>query len=140
MLYLTLLAGRPPWIALALAFSFGFYGLVRKVISVDALPGLATETLLLMPLAVGLSGLVRGERQRRLRPRRDPDHAAPDRQRPGHGGAAVPVRVLRAALPYSTVGLLQYIAPSLQLLCGVLFFNESFRRGARSASHSSGWR
>ncbi len=50
--YLTVLAGRPPWIACTLAVSFSLYGLLRKVISVDALPGLATETLLLMPLAV----------------------------------------------------------------------------------------
>src|SRR6202030_1579045 len=50
--YLTVLAGRPPWIAGTLAVSFSLYGLLRQVISVDALPGLATETLLLLPLAV----------------------------------------------------------------------------------------
>ena len=48
-----MLAGRPPWIAVTLALSFSLYGLVRKVISVEALPGLATETLLLLPLAAG---------------------------------------------------------------------------------------
>ena len=51
--YLTVEAGHPPWIACTLAISFSLYGLVRKVISVEALPGLATETLLLMPVAVG---------------------------------------------------------------------------------------
>ena len=51
--YVTYEAGRLPWIALTLAFSFSLYGLVRKLISVDALPGLATETLLLLPLATG---------------------------------------------------------------------------------------
>src|SRR5215472_851295 len=54
--YLTVLAGRPPWIALALAMSFSLYGLMRKVMSVDALPGLATETLLLLPLAAAYLG------------------------------------------------------------------------------------
>src|SRR5256886_13591819 len=48
--YLTVLAGRPPWIAGTLAMSFSLHGLQRKVISVDALPGLAPETLLLLPL------------------------------------------------------------------------------------------
>ncbi len=48
-----MLAGRPPWIACTLALSFSLYGFVRKVISVEALPGLATETLLLLPLAAG---------------------------------------------------------------------------------------
>src|SRR5262249_28978695 len=51
--YLTLMAGSLPWIALALAFSFASYGLLRKVVKVEALPGLATETLLLAPLAIG---------------------------------------------------------------------------------------
>src|ERR1700752_2264256 len=53
VLYLAVQAGRPPWIAFALALSFSLYGFVRKIISVDALPGLATETLLLLPLAFG---------------------------------------------------------------------------------------
>src|SRR2546427_4661057 len=45
--YLTVLAGRLPWIACFLALTFSLYGLLRKVISVEALPGLASETLLL---------------------------------------------------------------------------------------------
>src|SRR6516165_10312794 len=56
VLYLALLAGRPPWIALTLAVSFSLYGFVRKVISVEALPGLTTETLPLLPLAAGYLG------------------------------------------------------------------------------------
>ena len=53
VLYLAVVAGRPPWIALTLAASFGLYGLIRKVVAVEAVPGLATETLLLAPFAVG---------------------------------------------------------------------------------------
>ena len=53
VLYLTVVAGRPPWIALALATTFGMYGLIRKVVAVESVPGLATETLLLAPFAVG---------------------------------------------------------------------------------------
>ena len=124
--YLTVLAGHPPWIALALGISFSLYGLVRKVISVDALPGLATETLLLMPLAVayllwcsfaGVGALTR-------------DGAAIAALLIGSGlVTAVPLFLFAYGarlLPYSTVGILQYIAPSLQLLCGVMFYHESF--------------
>src|SRR6266849_5964195 len=42
VVYLTIVAGSPPWIALTLAFSFGTYGLIRKVVKVESLPGLAT--------------------------------------------------------------------------------------------------
>ena len=52
VLYLAIVAGRPPWIALVLAASFGGYGLIRKVVQVEAVPGLATETLLLAPFAM----------------------------------------------------------------------------------------
>ncbi|MBV8803888.1 MAG: EamA family transporter RarD, partial [Sinobacteraceae bacterium] len=51
--YLTYMTGGLPWIALTLAFSFALYGFFRKLVKVEALPGLATETLLLAPLAVG---------------------------------------------------------------------------------------
>src|SRR5512137_653619 len=54
VLYLTVVSARPPWIALTLAASFGTYGLIRKVVRVESVPGLATETLLLAPFAVAL--------------------------------------------------------------------------------------
>ena len=136
--YLTVLAGRPPWIALALAISFSLYGLLRKVISVDALPGLATETLLLMPLAVaylawcelaGSGALTRAP-------------ASVAALLIGSGlVTAIPLFLFAygaRALPYSTVGLLQYIGPSLQLLCGVLLFHENFG-AARAAGFVLIW-
>jgi chloramphenicol-sensitive protein RarD len=124
--YLTVLAGRPPWIAFALAISFSLYGLVRKVISVDALPGLATETLLLLPLAATYLVWcgVRGNGALTLA---TPTIAA---LLVGSGlVTAVPLFLFAygaRALPYSTVGVLQYIGPTLQLLCGVLLFHERF--------------
>ena len=51
--YLAWSAGHPPWISLTLAFSFALYGLVRKVVQVDALAGFASETLLLVPIGLG---------------------------------------------------------------------------------------
>jgi chloramphenicol-sensitive protein RarD len=138
VLYLTLSAGRPPWISFALASSFSLYGLVRKVISVEALPGLATETLLLLPLAAGYliwcqavgSGALTGS------------GAAVATLLVGSGiVTAVPLFLFAYSarlLPYSTVGVLQYIAPSLQLLCGVLFYHESFGPG-RAAGFALVW-
>ena len=126
VLYLALLAGRPPWIAGALAVCFSLYGLVRKVISVDALPGLTTETLLLMPLAIGYLGWCEWTGCGALTAV-GPAIAA---LLIGSGLiTAIPLFLFAygaRALPYSTVGVLQYITPSLQLLCGVLLYHESF--------------
>jgi chloramphenicol-sensitive protein RarD len=124
--YLTVLAGRPPWIALTLAMTFSLYGLLRKIMSVDALPGLATETLLLLPAAAGYLAWCELTGSGALT-RAGPTIAA---LLVGSGlVTAVPLFLFAygaRALPYSTVGVLQYIGPSLQLLCGVLFFGEHF--------------
>src|SRR3984957_1355699 len=112
--YLTIMAGSPPWIALTLAFSFGVYGLIRKVAKVESLPGLATETLLLLPFAVGYLFWCESAGTGAL----------------GHAGPAIHALLLGSGpltatalflfayaarlLPYSTVGVLQYIAPTLQ--------------------------
>ena len=94
--YLTFEAGHPPWIACALAISFSLYGLVRKVISVEALPGLATETLLLVPFAVGYLLWCADRGSGAFAHSGSLISVAADRQRAGHRGAAVPVRLRRA--------------------------------------------
>jgi chloramphenicol-sensitive protein RarD len=132
VLYLALLAGRPPWIAGTLALCFSLYGLVRKIISVDALPGLTTETLLLMPFAVGYLGWCELAGKGAL------DTAGPAIAALLIGSGlitAIPLFLFAygaRALPYSTVGVLQYITPTLQLLCGVALYHESF--GAAGAA------
>jgi chloramphenicol-sensitive protein RarD len=124
--YLTVMTGGLPWIALALAFSFASYGLIRKVVTVEALPGLATETLLLVPIAVGYLLWCESVGTGAM----------------GHGGASLDALLVVSGpltavslflyaygtrlLPYSTVGLLQYITPTLQFMCGVFAFHESF--------------
>jgi chloramphenicol-sensitive protein RarD len=126
--YLTLAAGRPPWIAITLALSFGTYGLIRKVVKVESLPGLATETLLLLPVAALY--LIWCEFTGR---------GALGHMGPGIAALLIGTGPLTAIslflfafgarlLPYSTVGVLQYIAPSLQLACGVFAFHEPFER------------
>ncbi|TQM03632.1 chloramphenicol-sensitive protein RarD [Pseudoxanthomonas sp. 3HH-4] len=125
--WLTLQAGSPPWIALGLAFSFALYGLVRKLVAVDPVAGLGVESLYLFLPA--LAYVVWGEF--------------------GHGGGfvsgygwkndlllvfggvvtAVPLIGFAYGvrrIPLSVVGLLQYIAPSIQFLIGVLVFREAF--------------
>ncbi len=124
--YLTVLAGRLPWIACFLALTFSLYGLLRKVISVEALPGLASETLLLLPLAVAYLGWCQVAGTGAL----GSSGAAIDALLVGSGlVTAIPLLLFAYGarrLPYSTVGVLQYIAPSLQLLCGVVVYHEHF--------------
>jgi chloramphenicol-sensitive protein RarD len=126
VLYLTLVSGRPPWIALSLAATFGTYGLIRKVVKVESVPGLATETLLLAPFALAL--LLWSE--------------AHGSGAFGHSSATVHALLVGSGLvtalplalfaygarliPLSTVGLVQYIGPTLQFLIGVLVFHEAF--------------
>jgi chloramphenicol-sensitive protein RarD len=138
VLYLALLAGKPPWIAGTLALCLSLYGLVRKVIRVDALPGLTTETLLLTPLAVGYLGWCEWGGSRALTTA-GPTIAA---LLIGSGPiTAIPLFLFAygaRALPYSTVGILQYITPSLQLVCGVALYHESFGP-ARAAGFALIW-
>jgi len=138
VLYLALLAGRPPWIAGTLAVSFSLYGFVRKIISVDALPGLTIETLLLMPLAVGYLAWCQSAGSGAL----TTQGAGVAALLIGSGlVTAIPLFLFAygaRSLPYSTVGVLQYIAPSLQLLCGVVLYHESFGP-ARAAGFALIW-
>jgi chloramphenicol-sensitive protein RarD len=136
--YLTWSAGHPPWISLLLAFTFGMYGFVRKVIQVDALAGFGAETLLLLPFGIGyliwceMSGVgVFG-------------HASfgiDSLLILGGPVTAIPLVLFAYGarrIPYSTVGLLQYIGPTLQLLLGVFAFHEPFG-GARLVGFSFIW-
>jgi chloramphenicol-sensitive protein RarD len=118
--------GGFPWISLFLALSFGFYGLLRKTVKIESLNGLFVETTLLCPLAIGylvylgftgagafgtvdwqttflllLAGMV----------------------------TALPLVWFTSGarrLPYTTVGVVQYVAPSLQFILAVFAFNEPF--------------
>lgn len=123
VLPLALQGGGSLWIPIALALSFGGYGLLRKVAGIDALGGLTVETLLLAPLAliVVLWTAQNGTSAFGGSTRIDLLLIA--------AGAvtATPLLLFAAAakrLPYATVGLLQYITPTLQFLEAVLLFGE----------------
>src|SRR5258707_2879616 len=121
--------GQLPWISLVLAFSFGTYGLLRKIAPVGALIGLTVETLLLAPFCVaylgwsmthGRSGYVAGGpwiRTLLLLP---------------GPVTAIPLLCFAAAarrLPLSTMGFLQYVSPTLQFLLAVAGYGGKLTRG-----------
>ncbi len=126
VIYLTAVYGRLPWIALSLAFSFGFYGLVKKLAPLGSLHGLTLETGIVFPAALIYLLIV---------------------ERSGSGaflhqstlidvfliGAGVvttiPLLMFASAakqIPLTVVGLLQYIAPTLQFVIGVFLYKEPF--------------
>jgi chloramphenicol-sensitive protein RarD len=114
------------WISIALALSFGFYGLVRKVAAIDALGGLTVETLLLGPVALGVIWWAGAHGQGAW------GHDARLDTLLVLAGAvtAAPLLMFAAAarrLRYATMGLLQYLAPTLQFLQAVLLFGEPLR-------------
>ncbi|TBU92899.1 EamA family transporter RarD [Phytopseudomonas dryadis] len=118
--------GSLPWVSLFLALSFAFYGLIRKQAPVAALPGLVVETWLLLPLAIGWLLL----------------HPAAMSSQPAFWTTSealwlmaagpvtlIPLVCFNAAarhLPYTTLGFLQYVAPTLVLLLAVFVFGEHF--------------
>lgn len=122
---LTIDYGRPPWIALALAFSFGTYGLVKKKADVEAVESLAVETAVLFLPALGYLVF--------LGAMSDGDFVSA-----GWGPTlllavagvvtAVPLLFFGAAavrVPLTTLGTLQYLTPTLQFLLGVLLYRET---------------
>ena len=116
-------AGSGLWISLTLAGSFALYGYLRKVAPVDSLEGLSIETVILAPLALGWVLWLSAEGQSGLQI----DTTTTFLLVAAGAVTAVPLLLFTAAakrLPYSTLGFLQYIAPSLQFLLAVLLFGE----------------
>jgi chloramphenicol-sensitive protein RarD len=124
--YLTVSYGHPPWIALSLALTFGFYGLMRKKAPLGSVEGLTIEmSLMFLPSLVYLGYLAA-------------------RGTGTFGSAGLPTSLLLAgaglataiplilfakgarSVPLSTMGILQYTAPTLQFLIGVVIFREAF--------------
>lgn len=124
VLGLTVENGRPPWVALGLAFSFAAYGVVKKQVNAGAIEGLAIETWMVVPVAAAYLAWLSGT---------------------GRAGAefadpwqlvllvstgvvtALPLLCFGAAatrIPLTTLGLLQYVAPSMHFLLGVYVFGE----------------
>ena len=118
-------AGGTLWISLVLCFSFASYGLLRKIIAVETLAGLSIETALLFPIALGWL-LIGGASGRAMF-----DHSPSINAYLIAAGiiSTVPLLCFTAAarrLPYSTVGVLQFLAPTLQFLLAVGLYDEHF--------------
>jgi chloramphenicol-sensitive protein RarD len=130
---LTASVGKLPSVALALAITFGFYGLLRKTIPVGALVGLTVETTLLAPLALAYSLVC----------------SNPGALSPATHGllalagpvTALPLLMFAGAarrLRLSTMGFIQYISPTCQFLLAVFAFGEPFTR-VQAVSFSLIW-
>lgn len=126
VLALAIDGGAAPWLSLGLAFSFAFYGLIRKLLPVDAIEGLAIETALLAPFALGWLVWLSVREQASF----GADTGTDLLLMLGGLITAVPLLLFAAAakkIRYTTLGLIQYVAPTLQFLQAVLVFGEPLR-------------
>ncbi|TCC53801.1 EamA family transporter RarD [Kribbella capetownensis] len=121
---LTIENGRPPWVAIILTFSFGLYGLTKKQAGAGAIEGMAIESATVAPLALAAIVVLGTQGESTVT----------------HHGAgyltlvlltgpitAVPLLLFGASatrVSMTTLGLLNYIAPIMQFVCGVLVFHE----------------
>ncbi|MCZ6858999.1 MAG: EamA family transporter RarD [Alphaproteobacteria bacterium] len=123
---LTVSIGVFPWVGLSLAVSFGFYGLIRKIVPTEPLVGLITETTLLLPVALVYIAYISAT-----------GTAVAKSADLGlwllliGGGVVTSLPLLWFAqaakrLQYSTLGLVQYVAPSIQFMLAVFLYGERF--------------
>jgi len=135
---MTIQLGRLPIVSLALAVSFALYGLLRKTMRVDALVGLMLETTMLLPIAVGYLWWIGSSG--------DLVFGNLDRTTDGLlilGGLLTALPLLwytsgARRLNYTTMGILQYIAPTFQFLSAVVAFGEPFG-GAQAVAFGLTW-
>lgn len=126
VLYLTLNYGSLPWIALTLAFSFGFYGVLKKRAQLPPLEGLTLETGILAPVAAIYLIWLAANGTNAL------NTSSPSTVILLIGSGVVtafPMLCFAAAaqrVPLSVLGFLQYLAPTMQFLLGVLLYHEAF--------------
>jgi chloramphenicol-sensitive protein RarD len=124
VIVLTFAYGRIPWVALSLAISFGLYGFCKKQAGLDGIRSLAGETLMMIPLGIGLLAFfsLRGG----LDIGRVPTVTTVLAVLVGVV-TAIPLvlfGVAAARIPLASLGLLQYLTPVMQLLCGVVVLGE----------------
>ena len=126
--YITFDYGKLPWISIVLALSFSFYGLLKKKVNLDSMPALTVETLVVMPFALGFLF-----------------YSGASDNYPFFPssifltlllifGGVITIAPLywfgKAAqkIPLSTLGFIQYVTPTIQLLIGVFLYNEQFTK------------
>lgn len=128
VLYLVFKAGEVPIVALALAVSFALYGLLRKRFSIDAFAGLTVETMLIAPFAAAYMIYLATSGNARFL---NVDWQTDSLLLSAGVITTVPLLFFLASLPLlrlSSVGLIQYIAPTLQFFMAVYILKESFNQ------------
>jgi chloramphenicol-sensitive protein RarD len=123
---LTFEAGEFPWLALAVAVSFSSYGIIRRQVPVDGLIGLAVETIVLLPIALIYLAIVSWQR-RELQ-----DAEVLFKLSLSGVITAIPLLCFGQAarrLPFSMLGFMQYISPSVQFLLALYLFEEKVKGG-----------
>jgi chloramphenicol-sensitive protein RarD len=128
VIVLTVDFGRPPWVSIILALSWGSYGVVKKQLGIGALEGLTIETLIAFLPYAGYLIFLEGNHQGQF----------------GHhlglstllflAGAvtAIPLLMFNGStniLPFTIIGLLQYITPTVQFMVGVIVRHEPMPTG-----------
>lgn len=128
VIILSVSYGQIPWISLILAFSFGLYGLAKKLIIVDSAIGLTLETMAVTPIALGYMVYLFIQQQQSFLS----VSVSTDLLLIGSGAAtAVPLLFFAMGaqkIPLSMLGFIQYIAPTLTLILGVFFYGEQFTK------------
>lgn len=124
VLFLTFLGGQPPLLALSLAFTFGVYGAIKKKVNMSAITSLTAETFVLLPIALGYILWLESTGEGTFF-NNGPDHVALLIS----AGLVTALPLLMfgyaaKAIPLSTVGMLQYMTPTMQMLWAVLIVNE----------------
>lgn len=124
VVWLTFLTGQPPIMALGMALSFGVYGLLKKRVSVSATASLTAETLVVAPVALAFLMYLEAT-----------GSATFATEGPSHTVLLIVAGIITAAplfffgagakkLPLSTIGMLQYLTPTMQMLWAVVVMNE----------------
>lgn len=126
VIYLTFAYGRLPWIALLLAFTFGFYGLVKKLAPLGSLYGLTLETGILFLPALAYLGIAQATNTAAFLH----SGVTADLLMVGAGlVTTVPLLMFASAakqIPLTMMGVLQYLAPTIQFLIGIFVYKEAF--------------
>ncbi len=128
VIIITLQYGKVPWVALLLAMSFGLYGLVKKLSNLTSIVGLTMETMMITPIALGylVYKQVEGTSSLMALPLNVSIIVV-------LSGVVTAIPLLLFAqgakcVPLSTIGFIQYLAPSIALLLGIFLFKEDFTR------------
>ena len=124
--YFTISYGELPWIALILAVTFGLYGLLKKQVNLDPMPALAVETMVVFPVALAYLIYTSATGGTSFFPSTTTNTIL---LMVSGIVTAIPLfwfGKAATAIPLSTLGFIQYLSPTLQLLLGVFLYNEAF--------------